>query len=105
MNITDAIIVTVILILGSVLVSAVIWYIHSPFRYPYKYIELNISGKRSLNADDLIDKYLIEHRNAAILKQKQTVDNWKADCEKTIGKSLYKKRRRSQFEKTVSVTS
>lgn len=73
----------------------------SPFKYPYYIKKFDISGKRSPNIDDLIDKYLNQNKLNEFTKHYEKVIQWKASCQSIINKSKFKKLRTQQFEKII----
>lgn len=74
----------------------------SPYRYPSHKITFDISGKRSPIIDDLIDTYINKHGFEEFINHYESVNKWKATCNKNINKSPLKKLRRKQFEKAIN---
>ncbi len=52
----------------------------NPFKYPYLEVEVDVSGKRQPNVEDLIDQWLMDNGIDKILEHKIRVDTWKNDC-------------------------
>ena len=73
----------------------------SPFSYPYKCIDIDISHKRSPKIEDLVDRYLIEHGLQDFVIHKDFVEKWKKKSQKTVMTSVLKKRRQRQLEKCI----
>lgn len=71
----------------------------SPFNYPYFYEHFDISGKRNVNMDNLIDEYINKEKFNKIEEHYILINNWKKECETRISKSHFKKLRTKQFKK------
>ncbi len=76
-------------------------YFHSPFHFPYKTIRFNVSGKRNVVFLDLIDADLIENGLKEYSDHMDRVEEWKKDCEAKIQKSLFRKHRQKQYQKSL----
>ncbi len=88
----------ILAIVAIVAIVVVAFVIRSPFKYPYFVKNIDISGRRSPQIDDLIDEYLIEHRMQEIDNHKQFIDQWKDDCQTKLQKSHLKKYRERQYK-------
>ena len=73
----------------------------SPFKYPYCIIKIDISGRRSPLIEDIVDEYIIANGINKFINHYESIKNWKANCQKQISKSLFKKTRRNQYEKII----
>lgn len=92
-------------IILAAIAAAVISYLilKSPFgAYPYFREEIDVSGKRKPNVEDLIDEYLIEYGMGEIEKEKSQIAAWKRECQKLImDSSRLKERRERQFKSLI----
>lgn len=71
----------------------------NPFQFPYFERDFDISGKRNVYMNDLIDEFLSQSRNwNALLSHEERVYQWECDCEDYIRMHHFKKTRRRQFE-------
>ena len=71
----------------------------SPFKRPQFDWTFDVSRKRSPDIDDYIDQFLIDGGLDKIRAfEETTVYNWKLDCEARIRKSIFKARRRCQYQ-------
>lgn len=84
-----------------ILIRILIWIFGSPFKYPYKIIEFDISGKRSPQYEDLIDRYIIENGITIFLDHYEYVKRWKQECQDKIAKCRLKRRRQQQYLKCI----
>ena len=73
----------------------------SPFEYPYKYIRIDISGKRKPKTEDLVDRYLIENGVASFIQHYGQVQAWKEESEGYIEKQMLKNWRREQYQSCI----
>lgn len=92
-----------IVIFAIALILALVIYLinsilKSPFKYPYYVIIFDVTGKRSPNINDLIDKHLNKNGFNEFANHYETVNKWKIKCENSIKKSKLKKLRTRQFE-------
>lgn len=89
-------------ILPFLLVLAIVlflFFVHrSPFKYPYFTVTIDISGKRSPKAENLIDRYLIEEGFLSISNHLDVVKKWKEECLRRIEKSPIKNTRMKQYQ-------
>lgn len=86
----------VIAILTS-LIIIVICIKKNPFKYPYKSIYIDISGRRSPRVEDLIDEYLIDFGLDDIIIYNDEIKQWKCRCKQRINKSPIRKIRYKQY--------
>lgn len=64
------------------LAGIVYWIKRNPFEYPYYRHSFDVSGKRNVKEDDLIDEFLCDERNRnALAKHKLKIEAWKQDSE------------------------
>lgn len=49
------------IIIIAILIGVLVWIFTSPFKYPYKVIVFDISGRRNPKDEDLVDEYMIHH--------------------------------------------
>lgn len=95
--------INVIGILGGIALVIYILYLifRSPFKYPYRTIDFDVSGKRSPDIMNLIDRYLIEHGFSEFTNHLERVNRWKDECQKRIKKSLFKGLRTEQYQSAI----
>ncbi len=86
---------------AALIFGIVLWAIlRNPFSYPYETIRFDVSGTRSPNMEDYIDKFLIENKTERIRSHLRQVSQWEIECKENIKGSFLKERRRRQFEET-----
>lgn len=93
-------VVAIIVLIAIVITTLVIIlcnYFESPFRYPYKFITIDISRKRNVVYEEYIDKYILENGIGPFLLHIKDVKRWEKDCLSLIENSVFKKKRHSQF--------
>lgn len=82
-----------------ILAIILIWIFRSPFKYPYKIIYIDISGKRSPRMEDLIDSWLINNGLSLLQSHCIEVEQWKHESQTKIRLSLpfLRKHRTKQY--------
>ena len=89
-----------LLIVGMIAAIGVLnWIFKAPFSYPYYEVRIDVSGKKSLDKIDCIDRYLIQRGISEFLRHDEYVQRWKADCRRRISHTLLKGIRSHQFYK------
>lgn len=88
-----------IMLMLSVVVCGGYYYFHSPFSFPYKVIEIVISGKRNVNFLDILDQELISNGMDQYVQHMIYFQRWKKECETIIQKSYIREKRKEQFQK------
>lgn len=74
----------------------------NPFRYPYFITRFDVSGKRNVDVEDLIDAYLCDANNwAAIKGHQEKIESWKQNAEKSIKEGGFKEKRLEQFQSVI----
>lgn len=72
----------------------------NPFSYPYFIYEFDVSGKRNVQVEDYIDRFLCDGRNwLDLMAHEQVIQQWKIDTEKHIQSCVLKKYRARQYHK------
>lgn len=71
----------------------------SPYHFPYFKHTFDVSGKRKVKIEDLIDEFLINNGFHYIEEHRNYIDAWKRNCEGKIEKSVLKKYRQKQYER------
>lgn len=89
---------TPIFIIGLV-VSVIILYCYgkNPFSYPYFEWTFDISGKRKVDSDELIDTFINDGYFHLIPEHVKKVESWKEQCEKECESAFFKKHRKEQY--------
>ena len=87
-----------LLLIAVILISK---FLRSPFKYPYLVTRFDVSGKRNVQNDDLLDRYLIEGNYDIIEQHKEKVQQWKCESQRKIEKGLLKKFRTQQYIKAL----
>lgn len=95
--------VQIIILIGTILIVGWMLYLifKSPFQYPYFKYFFDISGKKKLDIENLIDVFLNEKKFFMIKKHKEKIEQWKIECQKKIEKSILKKYRTKQYQKSL----
>lgn len=91
-------------LIAEVLIIGLILYfiLKSPFQYPYFKYSFDVSGKRKPEVENLIDIFLNEKNFSKIEKHKEKIEKWKNDCQRMIEKSILKKYRYKQYQKSLN---
>lgn len=98
--------ITLIIIAIAVLIIAIFSgiYIHNPFKnkYPYFFINFDVSGKRNPNLQQCIENWLCEGNfESKITPHMKRIENWKELQEVSIESMLFKDHRREQYENVI----
>lgn len=86
----------IILILG-ILGIYIVRALRSPFHYPYFKYSFDISGKRNIKYEDLIDQFLLDNGFCVIENHWNKVTAWEERCQKFIASCFLKRLRMKQF--------
>lgn len=70
-----------LIVMIAILVGVLVWVFSSPFKYPYKVIVFDISGRRDPKDEDLVDNYMIHHGFSPFSEHFKYVQKWKNECE------------------------
>lgn len=89
------------IMLAIVLICMAASYIRQPFFYPHSRFRLDVSRKRQPQIEDQVDEFLIGGGFDAIQRHEDRVDAWKRGCEARMARSLFKARRRRQYEQAL----
>ena len=68
----------------------------SPFKYPYKNIYIDISGRRSPKTEDLIEGNLIECGLDDVIEYYNEIEQWKEGCQEKIRKKRFWRKKLEQ---------
>ncbi|MBO7399897.1 MAG: hypothetical protein J6U75_01660, partial [Clostridia bacterium] len=69
----------------------------NPFRYPYLYTFIDITGTRNPNIYDLIDQYLIDNGISRFIDYPKYVEIWKKENLQKANKAFFSKQRLEQY--------
>lgn len=76
------------------------WWKANPFHYPYFDHEFDVSGKRNVDIEDLIDGFLCSTQNRNDVKEhERTIRLWKKRQERWLQTHRFRKHRTRQYEK------
>ena len=94
----------IIILIGAISVVSFILYLifKSPFQYPYFEYYFNVSGKRKPDIENLIDNFLNKKNFKIIKRHKEKIEEWKMECQRKIEKSIIKKYRTKQYQKSLN---
>ena len=94
----------IIILIGAISVVSFILYLifKSPFQYPYFEYHFDISGKRKPDIENLIDNFLNKKNFKIIKRHKEKIEEWKMECQRKIEKSILKKYRTKQYQKSLN---
>lgn len=90
-----------ILLLITIGGLCVYWAFHNPYHFPYKIIEIDVTGKRSPTHSDALDRYLIACRMAELEDHNFAVERWKEKNRKKAKKSIFRAFRLRQYQKSL----
>lgn len=83
-------------------ISAFCSYLANPFRYPYFTKEFDVSGRRKPSINSEIEDWLCEPSAWEYVERHlETVRQWKQASQSKVDKSLIRKRRQRQLERTI----
>lgn len=83
----------------SISVCVGYYYFHSPFKFPYKVTEIDISGKRNVDFLDVLDLELITNGLDNYIQHMIYYRYWRNNCERIVQNSFFKSKRKQQFLK------
>ena len=94
----------IIILMGAISVVSFILYLifKSPFQYPYFEYYFDVSGKRKPDIENLIDNFLNKKNFKIIKRHKEKIEEWKMECQRKIEKSILKKYRTKQYQKSLN---
>ena len=94
----------IIILIGAISVVSFILYLifKSPFQYPYFEYYFDVSGKRKPDIENLIDNFLNKKNFKIIKRHKEKIEEWKMECQRKIEKSILKKYRTKQYQKSLN---
>ena len=94
----------IIILIGAISVVSFILYLifKSPFQYPYFEYYFDFSGKRKPDIENLIDNFLNKKNFKIIKRHKEKIEEWKMECQRKIEKSILKKYRTKQYQKSLN---
>lgn len=99
--------IDILLLLLVVAIICVVGYaiyavFRSPFSFPYFIESFDVSGKRNVDIEDLIDKFILEGYNWEILQlHKNKISAWKIESDEYINMCILKKYRRQQYHNAI----
>ncbi|MBR6045319.1 MAG: HNH endonuclease [Ruminococcus sp.] len=94
----NEIIACVIIVISIIAIIFVLYqFFKSPFKYPYYIISVDISGKRNVQIENVIDSFLNDGGYIELCSHNELIQNWKSDCKRKIEKSIFKKLRKKQY--------
>lgn len=74
----------------------------SPFRYPYYVHEFDVSGRRNVDIENLIEGFLLDPANVEDLRRHAgLIEDWKRQSEEKLERCVLKGLRRRQYENAV----
>ncbi len=95
-----AVVVSIVLI--CCVVSLVRRVLANPFHYPYFVERFDVSGRRNVKIDDLIDRFMLEPANwEKIVAERSYIQEWKAQQEEYLKTRSLRKRRERQYAETL----
>ena len=94
----------IIILISAISVVSFILYLifKSPFQYPYFEYYFDVSGKRKPDIENLIDNFLNKKNFKIIKRHKEKIEEWKMECQRKIEKSILKKYRTKQYQKSLN---
>lgn len=88
----------VLIVLICCVVSLVRRVLANPFHYPYFVERFDVSGRRNVKIDDLIDRFMLEPANwEKIVAERSYIQEWKAQQEEYLKTCSLRKRRERQY--------
>lgn len=79
-----------------------IWYVRCPFQFPYLEYRKDVSGKRNVNMEDVIDEFLIQDGVwDEIKEQERHVQEWIENSKKKAMRSIVFPHRIKQLDKSI----
>ena len=73
----------------------------SQFKYPYFYHIFDVSGKRNVKIENLIDEFLNTGGFTIISIHQEQIIKWKEKCKRKIETSRFKELRQKQYENSI----
>ena len=79
-----------------------IWYVRSPFQFPYLDYRKDVSGKRNVNMEDVVDEFLIQDGVwDEIKEQERYVQEWIESSKKKAMRSMVFPHRINQLDRCI----
>lgn len=75
-----------------------IWYVSSPFHFPYFTYTFPMDVKRTTQMGDLLNNFMIEGKFGLIEIHEEILQDWMNDCERHLSTCFFAKHRRKQYE-------
>ena len=80
----------------------IITFLRSPFRYPYFFVIIDISGRKKPKVEDLVDEYLNDGHFSEIANHNQEIEFWKNRSLQRLETYHYLKNyRQKQYQKSI----
>jgi len=99
-SLTDTIFIFVVCLILFAGCCALCYYLQNPFQYPYYKYEFNVSGRRNVNIQDCVDRYLCDVNNwTTIQHHEQSIQKWKLECHEYLQNCHFRKYREKQYQK------
>lgn len=74
----------------------------SPFKYPYYVHEFDVSGKRNVDIENLIEEFLLDPENVeALRRHDELIEDWKRQSEEKLESCVLKGFRLRQYEDAI----
>lgn len=90
-----------IILLIAITGLCVYWAFRNPYHFPYKIIEIDVTGKRSPTHADALDRYLIACRMSELEDHNFAVERWKEKNRKKAERSIFRAFRLHQYQKSL----
>ena len=92
--------VLTIIVFGAILIT-LCCILKSPFKYPYFVYQFDVSGKRNVHIEDIVDNYLNKNGFDEISKHGNVIDEWKQESQEKLEKAIFKNLRLKQYLKSL----
>ena len=101
----DPIIIT-FLIFSFIIIGivSIVLVLKSPFKYPYYYISLDVSGRRQPNIYDLIDEHLNKYGLTEFYTHQRYVEQWKTASLERIQNSVLQNIVKNNFKRSLTTS-
>lgn len=99
---------TLLVVICAVVNSIEGWWNSNPFQFPYDVHRIDVSGRRSVNPYDYIDRYICKKSDdfkSIVIKQESVIGQWKEKSYAEAGRMLFSGHRIKQLESTFDDSS
>ncbi len=92
---------TVIILFILILVRLIVRTLKNPYKFPYYYVDLDVSRRKNVKMIDELEMYLIQNGLDEFTMHCNHIEEWKTQTYQLANKSILKSRRQKQFNQII----